>query len=497
MPSFTTTTTIQAGGNTLSASKSGTYENIFNIRQECDNTSAFITLVVGGAKGQGTLEDCKSLIIKNTGDVGAEIQVTTREWTDATPDSNAGTASRQSYLLGAKDYIYLPNFRQVNFQAADASGGDAYQLTNTAPLNAKKAVNNHAAGDAQLVAEAVDGSETEIDVDDGSFFLVGDLINLEDEVCEITGISTNTLTVVRGVHGSSAATHDDDTPIFFSYFNMHEGVATTTKTNSSGFFRCSNFFGFGRSEGEADGIVAGSVSGKFYSQGYQEFGLSSISSSTQTGLAASTAYAFDIAVDGGSDHTLAFTTDTSDGTFGNLIRKIQDALNVQFYTTSSNLLKKRITVSLINGDIRFTSGQHLSTSAISITAPASGTTPFEVGALNMAVTAIEDAIPAKLPVDTVLDKKSGRANVNRGAFFYDDGHGNILGACQGTINYSSGALDLRGCPPEAQFVVDANYGSAHAGGNNYVSSTANSIVAVAGRSCNSKIDTTIEVMGLK
>jgi len=503
MPDFTATTTITTGrGDTLTASKTGSYEDVFNIRQECDNVTTFIDLIKGGGRAQGTLSDCKSLIVRNTGNVGAEIQITTREWTDATPDSNAGTASLQSYLLGAKDYIYLPNFRQLNFQAVDGSAGDAYTLENQAPLNAKKAVNNHAAGDAQLVNDAgdLDATQITITVDDASYFRVGDIIQLENEVIEVTGISGEVLTVIRGVLGSTKATHVDDTPIFFNYSNMHEPATTATFGDASGRFKCSNFFGYGRSDGEADGIVAGSFSAKCYTAGFQEFGLSGITASTATGLAASTAYAFDIAVDGGSDHTLTFTTDTSNGNFGGtngLIQKIQSALDVQYYTTSSNLLKKRVTVAIVNGDIRFTSGQHRATSAISITAPNSGTTPFEVGALNMAVTAIEDAIPAKLPVDTITDNKSGVSVPNLSAFFYDDGHGNIIGAAQGTINYATGALDITGLPSIAQFVVDANYGSAHAGGNVFDNSTANSLQTVAGRSTNVKVNTIIEVIGLK
>lgn len=498
MPNFTITTNITTEkGNILNATKEGKYEDVFNVRQECNNTSNFIDLVLGGSKSQGTLEDCKSLVVKNTGSVGAEIQIRSEEWTNATPDSNAGTDSYQLYLLGAGDYIVLPNFRQVNFQANGTSGADAYQLTNTAPLNAKKAVDNHAVGDPQLVAEAVDGSETEITVDDGSYFRVGDILQLETEAIEVTGISGEDLTVVRGVLGSSAATHSDDTPIFFAYFNMYESIATVTTSDLSGRFQCSNFFGYGRSAVEADGIVAGSFSGKFYSAGYQELGLSGITSSTATGLTASTAYALDIAADGGSDHTLSFTTDSNDLSFGKTIRLIQDALDVQFYTTSSNLLKKKVYVGIVGGDIRFTSGQYLSTSAIAISAPNSGTTPFGLGALNMAVGDIETAVPAKLPVDTILDNKSGISIPNKNAFFYDDGHGNVLGACTGTINYSTGALDLKNCPPKANFVVDANYGCSHAGGNNFTDSTSNSIVSVAGRSCNSKINTVIEVIGLK
>ena len=75
--------------------------------------------------------------------------------------------------------------------------------------------------------------------------------------------------------------------------------------------------------------------------------------------------------------------------------------------------------------------------------------------------------------------------------------GNISGACNGTINYDSGAINLIGCPPNAHFVVSANYGSAHAGGNRFLASDANSIMQIEARSTNPKINTTIELMALK
>ncbi len=505
MPNYTATTTITTDrGESLTASKSGAYEEVFNLRQEVDNSNTFVALLNASAtKASLTLNDCKSLIINNPNDVAVEIQIQTKEWADATPDSNAGTDSMQLFLLSAGEYIFLPSFRQLNFQADAHSGGTAYQLTNQAPdSNMYVAVNNPAAGDAQLAAEAIDGTETAIDVDDADFFKVGDLIRVENEIMEVTSISSDTLTVIRGTHGSAKATHSDDTALRFAFFNAYADFDkfSVAQTDASGRFKCSNFFGYGRTEGEADGLVAGSFSMKFYNAGYQELGMSGVTPSTKTGLAASTAYAFDIAVDGGSDHTLSFTTDSSNGNFGGrngLIQKIQDALDVQFYTTSSNLLSKKITVGIVGGDIRFTSGQHLSTSAIAISAPASGTTPFGVGAFTMAVGDIEAAVAARLPDDTITDTKTGVSSPNVGAFAYDDGHGIVQGVCTGKINYETGALDIQGAPPNAEFVVDVNYGSAHSGGNNFGASTANSLLSVGARCCNSKINATVEVIGLK
>ena len=195
------------------------------------------------------------------------------------------------------------------------------------------------------------------------------------------------------------------------------------------------------------------------------------------------------------------TTDSSNGNFGGtngLINKIQAALDTQYYT-AGNLYEKRVYIAIVNGDVRVTSGQHLSTSAIALTDTGDSLSLFDASAVGRIPAAgdLEDPVAARLPQDTILDRKSGISKPNTGAFFYDDGHGNIRGACSGTINYETGALDLQGCPPNAQFVVDANYGSAHSGGNNFTDSFSNCLSSVGARSCNSKLNATVEVIGLK
>ena len=515
MPTYTTTTSITTSrGEKLSASKTGHYEEIFNVRQEVDNSNTFVDLIsASDTKAASTLNDCKSLIIKNSSDIGAEIQIKTKEWTDATPDTNGGTDSMQLILLQAGEHIYLPSFRQLNFQADANSGGTAYQLTNQVPSS-----NMYTDSGADTTEGFADDNDTTITIDDGSggvsyaLFKVGDLIRLDNEICKVTsivdtdgdgGYTPAHLVVERGVYGSAKADHTNNTVVNFPFFNAYADFDkySVAQTDAGGRFKCTNFFGYGRyATAEADGIVPSSFSIKFYSSGYQELGMSGVTPSSKTGLAASTAYAIDIAADGGSDHTLSFTTDASNGTWGGtsgLLRKIQDALDVQFYTTSSNLISKKVTISIVGGDIRFTSGQHLSTSAIAISAPNSGTTPFGVGAFTMAVGDIEAAVAARLPDDTIVDTKTGVSKPNTGVFGYDSGHGIIKGACTGTINYETGAIDIHGAPPNAQFVVDANYGSAHSGGSDFASSTANSLLSVGARSLNSKLNATVEVVGLK
>ena len=57
------------------------------------------------------------------------------------------------------------------------------------------------------LAEALDTSETGIDVTSGALFSVGDLIRFENEFGYVSAVVTNTLTNTRGENGSTAAIH--------------------------------------------------------------------------------------------------------------------------------------------------------------------------------------------------------------------------------------------------------------------------------------------------
>ena len=508
MPRFNANLNITTNrGDTLSASKQGSYEDILNIRQKVGSDTTPIQFITGSsAKGQATLLDSKSLIIKNIGNVGAEIVVKSLTHTDGTPDTT-GADSFQKYLIGSNDFIYLPNMRQM-YGSTTLSSANSYQLSNEIPsILTYRALNNVGATDPQLTAEALDASETGVDVDEGEYFYIGDLIRVEDEIMEVTAISSNTLTVIRGTHGSTATTHVTASAIRMPLFNnlADYDKYSTAQTDANGQYTATNFFGFGRNTDgagnrESNGIVAGSFAIKFYDAGYQELGLSNITSATKSGLAVSTAYQFTVMADGGSATDISFTTDSSDVTFGGtngIIAKIQDALDTQFYTTGSNLFEKKVTVSIIKGDIRFTSGQYLSGSAIVLGDSSGGDTDIWGVGRFTAVADVEASVGGKLPPDTMTDKKSGLSVQNTSKFGYDDGFGNITGFCNGSINYETGAISLTNCPANANFVVSANYGSSQSGGNRFTTDDGNCITAISGRSVNAKIDTTIEIIGLQ
>src|SRR3990167_6610161 len=67
---------------------------------------------------------------------------------------------------------------------------------------------------AANLAEALDTSETGVDVTDGTLFNVGDGIQVENEIMLVTAIVTNTLTVTRAIQSTTAATHADTTDVY-------------------------------------------------------------------------------------------------------------------------------------------------------------------------------------------------------------------------------------------------------------------------------------------
>ena len=517
MPNFTTNLNIITGrGDRLASTKTGNYNDILNLRQEVDNSDTSILMTTGSAtKGAASIPDAKSLIIKNSGRVGAEIVIQTNAHVHGAPDT-AGVNSFQKHLLGAKDFIYFPNIRQQYGSVANSSA-NAYTLDNQVPdANMYVALNNAAGGDAQLLNEAVDsGAETAIDVDEGGYFFVGDLIRLENEICEITSISSNTITVIRGTHGSTKATHAEDVAIRLPFFNAYGGLAynrySVAQTDSHGNFMATNFFGYGRNTDgsgnrESMGIVAGSFSIKFYEAGYQNMtNDGGISATTNSGLSASTTYYLSIAQNGGSTDAITFTTDSSNVNFGGsngIITKLQDAVDALVYDPSKNGYEDGATFSIVDGNLRCTSHSHLSTSAISITTNTAGTAGTDElfdtsNVIGRFPATIPAAVPAVLPNDITIDKKTGLEIQNVSKMAYDDGFGNIRGMCGGEISYSQGKIVLKNAPRNAQFVVSVNYGSSQSGGNRFTGDDGNSISAISARSCNSKINTTIEIIGLK
>ena len=435
--------------------------------------------------------------VENTGKIPALIQAAYQFWTDEdTMNTNSYTIN---FLLRPNDRIELPDCPAfIQDQDVEIYEGEA--LDNQVP-DANMYVDS-TADQEDGTGDDITGSASETKVffephtsatnNAGLLFKVGDLIRVNNEIMEITelgsmGDAANTYaTVIRGVHGSTAASdHADDDAIRFPFFNAYHDFDkfSTAQTDLDGKYKCTNFFGYGRSLTAIDGITAGSVCIKFYESGYQSLGMSGVTNNTESGLAASTEYKFNITVDGGSTFSnLTFTTGSSTkfGGSDGVINKIQSALNTQYYT-AGNLLNKRVYVAIVDGDIRFTSGTRLSTSAILLAAPTSGTTPFGVGRVP-AIGDVNAAVAARLPDDVSYDPVTYQSYPNSDVFIYDDGYGNLFGNCAegSSINYETGAVDMIGCPPEANFVVSALYSSPLSGRQSATHTKRNGLSAIYG-----------------
>lgn len=231
--------------------------------------------------GALTVHNAKAIVLKNISNVSAEVVIGLYDWrndsggttidvtnsVDMNEENSTGEETNVrfiSMLLPANDFIYLPNSRFLSYSplastttesAANASAGDiAIEPKDINSGNEFRGVrlmsgSTYGTGTEVLTDEPVAIGETAIDVDDGDWFKAGDLIMIDDEVMEVESISTNTLTVKRGLLGSTEVTHTEDDELLYFFGNEHlpfnNGKCMTSQTGS--FSQRGAFFGYGRS----------------------------------------------------------------------------------------------------------------------------------------------------------------------------------------------------------------------------------------------------------
>ena len=439
----------------------------------------------------------RAVKVRNDGYVSANAIFAYTKWASESDTSEA--VEYVQYLLNPNEEITIPTARAIITTSNEMFDGTP--VTATAPnSNEYVASVGTAASDFDNTTDPVDVTSS-----DGDFWRVGDLLRCENEICEITAIATNVLSVKRGLYGSTTASHADTTVLRVPFFNAYHDFDkyTVAQTDDLGRWKSQNFFGYGRTASGRFGITAGSIAIQFYESGWQGWGMSGISSNTESGLAASTEYGFDITVDGSGNLTsdyMKFTTDASNTKFGGtagVIAKMQSALDTYYYTTSSNILNERVYVSLEGGDVVFRSGQFLSTSAILLAAPSAGeTTPFGVGRIP-AIGDIRSAVAARLQTETSFDPITNSTTYKQ-IFIRDDGRGNLIWRNRnivGTINYETGAMDFTvGEKPNAEFVVSVLHTSPFSGKlNSADADRGNSLVQVLGNTPQQKCEAILTV----
>ena len=547
---------------------SDTFEDVFVSNFVVENLDKFTQIQEGTrTKGLGSIETAKAVLIKNTGNICAEILITAQDYKDTSSvdaannvDVGGGGATKLrsfSMLLPAQRFVFLPNTRMISYSSTDDGGADIiYQSAANAPVGAvsiePKDINSgnnyrdvklidsatYGTGTSVLVNGASSATSTSLTVDDHHWFKEGDKILIEDgsavpEVMQITYKDTShTMTIARALDGSKVIGILDDATIRYAFHNGYLPFDTSKiQTDANGRFKQHGaFFGYARTaDAVVDGVVAGSVTiGPFYTEGgYLDWGLSGLTANTETGLAKSTTYTFHIVVDEyhangfdsvSSETAIAFTTDASDTTFAGsanaVLPKIQAVLDEQFYTTSSGLNGKKVSIGLVNGDVRITSHSNHSDTIVGI-GNVSGTTPFGVGAFPPLASSVPDVLgrevgggttdnimygPASyLAPETINDATTGKTMTNDSAFIFDDGNGNLLymGRKVGYIDYEKGHCEWH-VPslPNAEFKIHAESHSAHSGGSSYTNDGYNTIQEIRARSVNNQKDAKLQVISV-
>lgn len=96
--------------------------------------------------------------------------------------------------------------------ATHSNGAPIYLRTRTYPSTPSETTGRLFMG--AFTAEAVDISEVDIDVDDGTKFAVNDVIMIDNEQMFVLAVTSNTLNVTRAVYGSVANTHSTSVAIY-------------------------------------------------------------------------------------------------------------------------------------------------------------------------------------------------------------------------------------------------------------------------------------------
>jgi len=457
----------------------------------------------------------KSVYLENVSNTVLAISWHLQSYTSDTMGS--GNAYPQMFLA-AGDWMYLPTTRMIDHADLDLSEGTL--KGDTVPDASLKVATAETitTGTGSIIN---DDTNTKVYLStftnttrNGTYrFRLGDYIQIASEIMRVVEIGDGSdidntyLIVERGVAGSTAsASHADGDDIYYPFFNDYADYdkIAYASTDSGGRYKANNFFGLGRKDRSGtNGILPGSVYIKMVDElGYQELGVANMNDNTDSGLTAGDTYYFKITADGTSPSTneVSFTVDSSVTTLGGsngVLAKMNEAIKLAQSTDSHDLLDKNVSVSIINGDIRFTSHTRLSTSTINSTitlgAGASGADADhnlfakQNGVFPSIGMADNNRIARKS--NTYLYNTIYESTPNLSGVIYDNGKGELISGSivVGTINYETGAFNMETSYYNSSFTYNCMHSSGMSGSINpqtTESSEKNSIIEINARCTN-------------
>ena len=498
-----TTLVVEADGNKTSFSNTKTYteETITKFYVGRDDT--FQDLIqfspedIAPTKSTNTTAAPKAFCLYNSGTTGLEIQIQNTKWAHGSPDTVSDEGVFNSMLLGAGEMFFSNNLRLIQ---RDTDNSAAFATTSALALATGKVVTLDAThskgGDMGCDTDTEDSStSTTIAFDDAAEkFREGDFIffdtSTSDAMRVVSVDGTTQITVERGVLGYTAQTIPDNTDVFMYAGNQlhdkgtEDDSGTNIRTDANGRFKGMLLGDSGAvprgtaATAVAGGIVPGSVNVQFpLHGGYQNLGIN-VSATDSTGLAVSTTYEFRITDSLVTTSDIAFTTDSSDVSWG----KVISLINTAFKDADLDY-----TCGIVNGDVRFSALKWLDGDSITLADPSSGTEPWNVG--NVPDTAAhETPVKTRFPAAKITDVESGKKVQNVQNMLVDDGNGNLIGDVgSGTVNYDSGIIDVTALY-RAEFKTAFSYASAHAGIPTRAANLSNMVKLIAARSTNAYKD---------
>lgn len=120
----------------------------------------------------------------------------------------------QNQIRVITDYIKASDPREIPLiNYVGLNNQDKFDLKNF-PGTKIEWLEDELAPRTDQLAEALDNSETGVDVDNATYFQPGDVIEVDSELMWVSAVAAPTLTVTRGFAGTTAASHDDDSPVY-------------------------------------------------------------------------------------------------------------------------------------------------------------------------------------------------------------------------------------------------------------------------------------------
>ena len=270
-------------------------------------------------------------------------------------------------------------------------------------------------------------------------------------------------------------------------------------TDGNGYNTTSTFWG----ELDTAGITPGSIGICFYEAAYQELGMTNTTnkkaaqtSTSDTGLTTTTAYDFGINIDAAGAQNITFTTDSTlwgltDTANTGVLRKINAALEDAH---AAGTIASLPTVSIVDGDIKFTSATRFESSTIALSA---GSVNSMFGAGN--IPAIGDIDSAFASTDTIFTTQ------DMDDVLIDQGDGTGTRTNGGTFTFyeidemdtykENGLMVLENCPPNASFYVNYDYNAPHSGEAD-ASTDENVLLNIGARSLNARCSGIVEIIVL-